>query len=45
MATCIKLKNANVGAKDADIIFNYETKLKKAITVRLGKPGNSLIHA
>ena len=41
MAICIKLKNINVGAHDVDIIFNYETKLKKAITLRLAKPSKS----
>ena len=41
VALCIKLKNANVGAQDIDIIFNHETNLKKVITVRLAEPSNS----
>jgi len=41
VASCIKMKNSNVGARNVDIIFNYETKLKKAITVLLAKPSNS----
>ena len=41
VALCIKLKKANVGPQDVDIIFNYKTKLKKTIIVCLAKPSNS----